>query len=184
MIKGKSVDLRVIMEDDINEIFTLTSDLQERGNYWPYNLSSYPQYKKRFNENGFWTDDFGTLLIVNKQGRRVGEITYFKGLWYMPGYEIGYQIYRKEDRGKGYGSEALNLFVDYLFKAKPIQRLEIEVIVDNIGSRKVAEKCGFQLEGLKRKASFSRGVYHDVELLSLIREDWQSSFVDQINTNK
>ena len=104
----------------------------------------------------------------------VGEITYFKGLWYMPGYEIGYQIYRKEDRGKGYITEALKIFTAYLFDAKQINRLEIELSAGNIASRKVAEKCGFKYEGLKRQAIFSRGKYEDAELFSLIREECPS----------
>lgn len=174
MIKGKSVNLRIIKQQDLEEILSLKSDISERGEYWHSSLQSDQGFRKRYNETGFWNEEFGTMLITDKNEKNVGEITYFKGLWYMPGYEIGYQIYRHEDRGKGYTTETLRLFTAYIFEAKSINRLEIEVSVGNIGSRKIAEKCGFKYEGLKRQAVFSRGKYEDIELLSLLREECPS----------
>lgn len=171
MIKGRLVNLRLIMQKDLDEIYAAISDISERGKYWPLNLQSEQGYKKRYADTGFWNNDFGTMVITDKNDKLVGEITYFKGLWYMPGYEIGYQIYRNEDRGKGYTTEALRLFTSYLFDAKEINRLEIEVSVGNTASRKVAEKCGFKFEGIKRQAVYSRGKYEDIELFSLIREE-------------
>lgn len=171
MLKGQLVNLRLIKQQDLDEILSLTSDLSERGEYWHLNLQSEQGLKKRYAETGLWSEDFGTMLITTKEDKIVGEITYFKGLWYMPGYEIGYQIYRTEDRGKGYTTEALRMFCSYLFAAKNINRLEVEMSVENSASRKVAEKCGFKFEGLKRQAIFSRGKYEDVQLLSLLREE-------------
>ncbi|WBW94936.1 GNAT family N-acetyltransferase [Oceanirhabdus sp. W0125-5] len=171
MIKGKLINLRTMRQEDIDEIFCLTSDLSQRGEYWDVRLSSEPSFKKRFQETGCWNDTFGTMIITNKEGRLLGEISYFKGVWYLPGYEVGYRIYRDEDKGKGYTSEALRLFTAYLFELKPIKRLEIQVSVGNIPSRKVAEKVGFKYEGLKRQAVFSKGKYEDIELFSLLREE-------------
>ena len=174
MIKSKRVNLRLMTQQDLDEVLALTSDLNQRGEYWHLNLQSEQAFKKRFAETGFWNEDFGTMLITDKENKIVGEITYFKGLWYMPGYEVGYQIYRNEDRGKGYTTEALKIFTAYLFESKKINRLEIEVSVGNVASRRVAEKCGFKYEGLKRQAIYSKGKYEDIELLALIREDCPS----------
>lgn len=174
MIKGKLVNLRLVMPKDLDEVYDLANDITERGEYWHLDLQSEVNFKKRYAETGFWSEDFGTMLITEKNDKIVGEITYFKGLWYMPGYEVGYQIYRDEDRGKGYITEALKLFTAYLFESKRINRLEIEVTVGNIASRRVAEKCGFKYEGLKRQANYKNGAYVDIELLSLIREECPS----------
>lgn len=78
------------------------------------------------------------------------------------------------DKGKGYTTEALKIFTAYLFELKPIKRLEIQLSKDNIPSRKVAEKCGFVYEGLKRQSVFSRGKYEDSLLFSLLREECPS----------
>ncbi len=118
MIEGKNIILRTIREDDLEEIFNLTSNFSERGEHWHVQLASEPIFKKKFMDTGFWDDNFGKLLITDKSHRLVGEIVYFKGVWYMPGYEIGYQLYRKEDRGKGYMTEALSIFTAYFFCIK------------------------------------------------------------------
>lgn len=171
MLEGKNIIMRTIREDDLEEIFNLTSKFSERGEHWHLQLSSEPMFKKKFMETGFWDDQFGKLLITDKSHRLVGEIVYFSGVWYMPGYEVGYQLYRKEDRGKGYMTEALAIFTAYLFELKPIERLEIALNEGNVPSRKVAEKCGFKFEGIKRKAVYSRGLYNDLELFSLLRDE-------------
>lgn len=174
MIKGKLVNLRLITQQDLDEILSLSSDISQRGEFWHLNLQSEQALKKRFAETGLWSEDYGTMLITEKSNKIVGEITYFKGLWYMPGYEVGYQIYREEDRGKGFITEALRIFSAYLFEAKQINRLEVEVSTENLPSRRVAEKCGYKFEGVKRQAIYSRGKYHDIDLLSLTREDCPS----------
>ena len=171
MIKGKTINLRTVRQEDLDEIFSLTSDLSQRGEYWNVSLTSEPIFKKRYQETGFWNDDFGTMIITDKSNRLIGEITYFKGVWYLPGYEIGYRIYRDEDKSTGYTTEALRLFLAYLFELKPIKRLEIQLSKGNIASRRVAEKCGFIYEGLKRQAVFSKGRYEDIELFSILKEE-------------
>ncbi len=171
MINGKIINLRTIRQEDIDEIYTLKRDISQRGEYLNVNLTSEPMFKKKFQETGYWNDDFGTMVITDKNDSLIGEITYFKGVSYLPGYEIGCRIYRDEDKRKGYATEALRIFTSYLFELKDIKRLEVHLIKGNIASRKIAEKCGFVYEGLKRQAVFSRGKYEDIELLSLLREE-------------
>jgi len=49
---------------------------------------------------------------------------------------------------------------------------------DNIGSRRVAEHCGFKHEGTMRRATFHNGRYHDLDLFSILREECPS--LDQL----
>lgn len=56
--------------------------------------------------------------------------------------EIGYCLSRKH-WNKGYMSEALNRLTDYLFNIG-FNKIIIEADVDNIGSNRVIEKCGFK----------------------------------------
>ncbi len=171
MIKGINITLRTICEKDINIIKELRSDFSEIGEYYPYLLYTEQELMNKYIKGEFWNDNEGTMLIINKSNEIVGEICYFKGVFYLPGYEIGYRIYKKEYMGKGYCSEALRLFSAFLFASKSIERLEIKVVEGNIGSRKVAEKCNFIFEGLQRKGAFQAGKYHNMELFSLIKDD-------------
>ena len=56
--------------------------------------------------------------------------------------EIGYCLSRKH-WNKGYMSETLNRLTDYLFNIG-FNKIIIEADVDNIGSNRVIEKCGFK----------------------------------------
>lgn len=171
MIKGKNVILRTIRENDLKIILDRTSDFSEVGEYFPYFFYTEQQLADKYIKGEFWNDNAGTMLIENNNGEVVGEICYFKGVFYLPGYEIGYRIYKKEYMGKGYMTEALKLFSAFLFASKEIERLEIKVIRENEESKKVAKKCSFKLEGIIRKGAFQCGRYHDMELFSLIREE-------------
>ena len=90
------------------------------------------------------------------------------------GYEVGYGIFRREDRGKGYATEALRIFSSYLFELKPIPRLHIATHVDNAAAQRVAEKCGYKLEGTLRQFAFLRGKYADYVQYSLLRDECPS----------
>jgi aminoglycoside 6'-N-acetyltransferase len=86
--------------------------------------------------------------------------------------EIGYDIISNE-RGKGYGTEAAQLIVDYLFLSKDIGRIQAITDVRNKPSQRVLEKTGFKREGTIRKSGFVRGAWTNAYLYSIIREEWR-----------
>ncbi len=111
------------------------------------------------------------MAICSKDGRLLGSIFFFKPQGYIDGYEIGYRIFRPDERGKGLMTEALRIFSSYLFAIKPVNRLQLLVAEGNTGSWKVAEKCGFKKEGQLRNAMFIKGTYHDMRIYSLLRSE-------------
>ncbi len=171
MLTGKGVNLRLIKDEDIQEMLDLMNNLCHRGDYLGVELHHEMKIKKYYSDAGFWENNFGRMLIIDKSSRLLGAITFFKGVGDSEGYEIGCQIYRKEDRGKGYATEAIKLFCAYIFELKPIQRLQICTVKENVAARRVAEKCGFVFEGTMRKAFFARGKYYDLDFLSILREE-------------
>ncbi|UCE59273.1 MAG: GNAT family N-acetyltransferase [Phycisphaerales bacterium] len=174
MLEGKNVVLRLLKEEDLEEFVRLYNDASHRGEYYPISLRSLSQSRKEFQENGWWDEHQGRMLITDKEGLILGCIFFFKGAQYQEGYEIGYFVLRRENRGRGIISEALPLFSAYLFELKPIERLYLLTAGDNIPSQKVARKAGYQHEGTLRKAFFLRGKHHDCEVFSLLREECPS----------
>lgn len=171
MIKGKKINLRLVEERDLELFLKLNNDLELRGEHIHIRLSPQVEFRNAFNQSGFWDDKMGRMLVTDKEDRIIGYVVYFSGSWYIPGYEVGYAIYKEEDRGKGYMTEAFQLFISYLFALKPIQRLQLTLNEGNEASRAVAKKCGFKFEGVLRNASFTLGKYHNIELYSLLREE-------------
>ena len=54
-----------------------------------------------------------------------------------------------------------------------LERLELEVRMDNAAARRCYERAGFQLEGVKRHAFFSDGAFCDVGIMSILRQEYR-----------
>ena len=169
MIRGEKVILRTVREADVQTLFELGSDFAKLGEYSPQVLRSETVLRKNVAENGMLSDEH-TVLLIWVENQIIGSITFFKA-GFMDALEIGYAIYIQAERNQGYMSEALSLLVNFLFSSKKINRLQLSIIYGNLASKRVAEKCGFQFEGILRGAIFHRGKNHDLEIFSLLRSD-------------
>lgn len=81
--------------------------------------------------------------------------------------EIGYYL-GEPYWGKGYGTCAVKLICEYIFQHTDIIRLYAEPFADNIGSCRILEKCGFELEGVLRKNAVKNGVVVDMKMYSVL----------------
>ena len=77
-----------------------------------------------------------------------------------------------ENRGKGYGHEAAGLLLKHAFHNYNLNRIELEVLASNRQAVRLYEKCGFIKEGVLRKRVFKKGLYQDVIIMALLREDF------------
>ena len=68
----------------------------------------------------------------------------------MRRFEIGYWV-RKSAQGQGYVSEVVAALARMAFEELQARRVEIRMDVNNARSRVVAERCGFELEGILRR---------------------------------
>jgi RimJ/RimL family protein N-acetyltransferase len=171
MIEGKHVILRLFTERDLDEFLKLEQAYSEIGEFSTTDFRSPAQFRKEFSETGGWGESMGRMLVTNKEGRLLGHIMFVKDPTYQAGYEVGYGIFRRQDRGHDYMTEALRMFSAYLFESKPIPRLQLTTAVDNAAARRIAEKCGYQHEGTMRRMVFCRGEYVDAARYSLLREE-------------
>jgi ribosomal-protein-alanine N-acetyltransferase len=110
-------------------------------------------------------------VIEKKDGTKIGLISHYV----IPGYgwmEIGPVISPKE-ADKGYGTEAMQIMVDYLFLTTDIMRITELTDVRNVAAQKCYEKVGFKKEGTIRKARYYRGEWADHYIFGILREDWK-----------
>lgn len=173
MLYGEKVTLRLFKREDLETYIAKVNDFDMRGDYLPLHINNPMDLQKQFNDNNLMTEDYGRFMIVEKNtDRMLGYIVFFKTTHYMAGLEVGYVIFNKEDHGKGYCSDAMKLITKWLFEAKQINRLQISADSGNVASGKVAEKCGYQKEGILRGAAFSRGEYNDLVMMGMTRADF------------
>ena len=171
MLKGKVITLRPIREADLDRLYGFHEDIANRGDYYPIGVMSEPVFKRRFHETGLWERDEGMLVIINDTGDILGHVEFFTTVAYLDELEIAYHIYSDENRGRGVATDALSLMTGYLFDRMKHNRIRLIIHPDNQASRRVAEKCGYQYEGIARGAWFNRSRNHDVAVYAIVRAD-------------
>ena len=178
MLNGRHVVLRPVRESDLDALYAAHTDITNRGRFFPLGVMSESGFRREFAEKGFWQREEGMLLLRTPDDELAGHIEFFKPVGYWDAFELSYQLYDERYAGKGYTTEAVQMLVDYLFATKKQGRIQLVIVPDNAASRRIAEKCGFLLEGTVRGAFFNEGRNRDVLLYGLLRDDrrpWHES---------
>ena len=166
MLEGKNVNLRIVEREDLPLLIDWNSNSEFYGEYSPLRQLSKTEWEKRYDN---LTADTKWFFIEKKDGTKIGEIGHFM---FGKLLEIYYYLVQSE-RGKGYGTEAIMIMVDYLFLSRELMRVQAMPDVSNIASQRVLEKAGFTKEGIIRKSGFNRGKWCDDCLYSILREEWK-----------
>ncbi|MFA6254450.1 MAG: GNAT family protein [Patescibacteria group bacterium] len=117
-------------------------------------------------------DYFGWMISI-KHNRLIGEIQLKRINFNDKVGELAINIGETEFWGQGYASEAIKLVSKFFFNRLKLNRIELDVFSKNIGAIKCYQKCGFEKEGVKRKACFKNGKFYDLILMGILREEWQ-----------
>ncbi len=88
---------------------------------------------------------------------------------------FGIMIGEKRAWGKGYGTEATALVVDYAFRQLHLNRVQLHVYEYNPRGIRVYEKVGFQREGVLRQEHFYDGRSWDTLVMAMLRENWEKT---------
>lgn len=84
----------------------------------------------------------------------------------------GIIIGEKAYQGKGYGTEAMELLVNYGFNTLNLNRIQLETFSFNIRALKSYQKVGFKEEGIRRQAIYVNGGYRDAIMLGILKNEW------------
>jgi ribosomal-protein-alanine N-acetyltransferase len=183
MLKGKIVTLRPVQEDDLPVLYEHTLDIENRGDFYPRHIYTLADMRKELAENGMWNRErpSGLLVLVdNESGKVTGQIAFFPTAQYMDEMEIGYINFDRSARRRGAMTEALTMLTWYVFNTIKTNRIRLTIVPDNTGSRRVAEKSGYQHEGTMRGCFFNNGQHYDMELYGITRADVPSSKVGKV----
>ncbi|MGA5820584.1 GNAT family N-acetyltransferase [Kitasatospora sp. NPDC094028] len=166
--------LRAPRESDIDAVFAACQDPEIQR--WtvvpsPYRREDAEFFVRDLSANG-WRTGANRIWCVFE--RESGALVGSQGLVLRdndPGCaEIGWWAV-KEFRGRGYTTEAARAVSHYGLRELGLRRLEWVAYVGNGGSRAVAEKAGYRIEGTLRAFAEQRGVFHDAWLASLLASD-------------
>ena len=113
---------------------------------------------------------FNLAAVVAASGQVVGSVR----IWtiqteYRRG-EVGF-VFRSEVHGQGYATEAVRLLLAFGRSELRLRRVVATCHPDNVGSARVLEKAGMQLEGRMRDHRRVRGVWGDSLLYAALNRD-------------
>lgn len=76
-------------------------------------------------------------------------------------------------QGQGLMSRAGAKLIEYSFQTLDLHRLEIRAALENKPSQAVAQRLGFQKEGVLRQSEYIREEYLDLIVYGLLKPEWQ-----------
>lgn len=116
-------------------------------------------------------DDRLDLAVADAAtGEWLGEVVINE--WDADNKSCNFRIALSESaRGRGVGTEATTLIVDYVFDVLGVNRVELEVYAFNPRAMRVYERVGFQPEGRRRQALQWDGEFVDAIIMSIVRSD-------------
>ncbi len=86
----------------------------------------------------------------------------------------GIDICEDEYLGRGIGTQALGLWVDYLFENSDVHRIGLDTWSFNQRMMHVAEKVGFVYEGAQRELREWQGERIDAVHYGMLRREWEA----------
>ena len=87
---------------------------------------------------------------------------------------LGVFIGEEEQRGKGYGTEAIRLILTYGFNTLNLHNIMLSVNEDNVGAIACYKKVGFREAGRRRQWVFKNGNYIDRIYMDLLACEFRS----------
>lgn len=90
---------------------------------------------------------------------------------------LGIFIGDVEEREKGYGTEAINLILDYGFNYLNLNNIKLDVVEFNERAIACYKKCGFKECGRRRKCEFIDGNYYDRISMDILKEEFKGKYL-------
>lgn len=174
MLKGKKVNLREIRKSDIDYFLKWFND-PEIMQYNPRYLPMMGAKEEKWIEKIANSEDTAHFVMETRDEKVIGVCGFNQINYKDQDAHIGINIGEKDCWEKGYGTEALELLVEYGFNQLNLHHITTEVYGFNGRSMRVQEKAGFQKEGHQREVVFKNGKYHDRIIFGLLREEWRKN---------
>ena len=162
-IKGKKIYLRKLNRQDASLEYCNWLNDQIVNKYLETRKASISDLKQYIKEKNKNPNCLFLGIFYKKNKKHIGNIKLepidFKNKEAVFGILIG----NKKYWGKGIGTEATELIVDYAFKQLKLDKITLGVISENKGAIKAYKKAGFKIERTEKKA-----VRHDKKLFDKI----------------
>jgi ribosomal-protein-alanine N-acetyltransferase len=172
ILHTKRLDLIEIRQNHLNDLYKLFGDkyVTRFYNLLPFKNEQEGQklldwFRSRYEEN------LGIRWGIALQGQQniIGTIG-FNNFTKKHRASLGYDL-QTVFWNNGFMTEALQVVINFGFSQLEINRIEAEVMQDNVASERLLEKLKFRKEGILRQWMFWNENYYDMTMFSLLKVD-------------
>jgi RimJ/RimL family protein N-acetyltransferase len=175
MLRGEKVALRALEREDLKRWWELRNDEEvERLSFGPATPRSLAEIEARFDKHLAAEHRDYENLVVEVDGEMIGSCRVFQIAEYNRNCHLGISLAR-EHWGKGYGTDAMRVLVDYCFHDLNLHKVGLTALASNERAIRAYVRSGFVEEGRLRGEEWTRGHYEDLVVMGITREDWEAA---------
>lgn len=177
MYEGKLVRLRAMDNGDLNAEMEYVNDYTvmrgvTSGILYPSTVDDEARF---IGGQSSYTRGEYQFAVETLDGQFLGRCGFIHIDWKNRLGEVAILIGKKDGRGKGYGTDAIQTLCAFGFDELNLHKVKVSVFDFNIAAIRCYEKSGFSREGLCKSEIFREGQYHDVVVMGLTEEQWNTS---------
>lgn len=170
-LTGDIIYLRALEPEDLAFVHAIENDesIWEVSNtQTPYSRFLIRQYLENAHQDIYEAKQLRLAICYKGTEEAIGLIDLFDFDPKNNRAGVGVVLKNDADRGKGIGSEALQLIVKYAFQHLQLHQLYANIADDNEASLQLFTKFGFEKIGVKKQWNRVNNVYKDELLFQLI----------------
>jgi diamine N-acetyltransferase len=173
-LTSQRIYLRPFEKDDLSVLRTWSNDVEIRaltGEVTPMSSAAADRYYERLtaDDTRIWF-----AVVLRENDRMIGETGLLRIFYPWRTADLSIIIGDKFCWRKGYGTEAIQLIMDYAFGALALHRLSIGVVGFNQHALQFYEKAGFKREGIQRDGYFHNHQFSDFVMMSILEDEFRT----------
>lgn len=172
-IVGEKIYLRAMESSDMEAYRNNANDPETEYAVggWSFPISTIQQ-EKWFESALNDQNNLRLSIVLKDTDQVIGMINLVNIDWKSGVAFSGLRLFNNSHKRKGYGKDAVMAIMDYAFNELRLHRLEGSIIETNVPSKKLYEKCGWTVEGIKRQAVYKNGKFYDELQVAILKSDY------------
>jgi diamine N-acetyltransferase len=172
MLHGQHVVIRALERDDLKRLHELEQNhelvLLNREEWTPASLASMEhRFDKHLGETPSW-------FVIAADGIVIGGIGLMQQSRINGTAALGIGIFDPAYLGRGYGRDALQVFLGWAFQIQNWRKIWLSVLASNERAIRAYRAVGFVQEARLREHTIFNGRIDDEILMGLLREEWEA----------